>query len=384
MDIERATPLLGGLSPRLFMRRHWQKKPLLVRGAIDPAAHAIDRDRLMELAAADAVRSRVIVQGESGWTLRHGPLKRRALPPLKHPRWTLLVQGVDQHDDAAHELLARFRFLPQARLDDVMVSWASDGGGVGPHVDSYDVVLVQLQGRRRWRIGRLDAPELQPGVPLKILTNFVAEQDWLLEPGDLLYLPPGWAHEGVAEGECTTASVGFRAPRRAALGREVLQRMGDAAADEEEAEDGDGAGDDSPVYRDPAQPATDRPGRIPEALEAFAGGAMRALLADPRGLACALGEVLSEPERDAEFEPGEDLPPGCGVELDRCTRMLYDRWHVFINGESFVAGGADATAMRRLADRTVLPARAIARLSAPARELLLDWLAAGWLRPMAA
>ena len=384
MDIERATPLLGGLSPRLFMRRHWQKKPLLVRGAIDPAAHAIDRDRLMELAAADAVRSRVIVQGESGWTLRHGPLKRRALPPLKQPRWTLLVQGVDQHDDAAHELLARFRFLPQARLDDVMVSWASDGAGDGPHVDSYEVLLVQLQGRRRWRIGRLDAPELQPGVPLKILTNFVAEQDWLLEPGDLLYLPPGWAHEGVAEGECTTASVGFRAPRRAALGREVLQRMLDAAADDEEAEDGDGAGDDSPVYRDPAQPATDRPGRIPEALEAFAGGAMRALLADPRGLACALGEVLSEPERDAEFEPGEALPPGCGVELDRCTRMLYDRWHVFINGESFVAGGADATAMRRLADRTVLPARAIARLSAPARELLLDWLAAGWLRPIAA
>lgn len=373
MDIERATPLLGGLSPEVFMRRHWQKKPLLVRQAIDPAAFPIGRERLFELAAAGQVRSRLIVQNDAGWTLRHGPIGRRALPPLKRARWTLLVQGVDRHDDAAHALLARFRFVPQARLDDVMVSYASDQGGVGPHFDSYDVFLVQLHGHRRWRIGRLQDAALQADVPLKILTRFVAEEEWLLAPGDMLYLPPRWAHDGVAEGECITASIGFRAPRRDAIARDVLQRMLEA-----EPQDADA---DVPVYRDPGRGASVEPGRIPEALAAFAGDALRRLVEDPRSVACALGEVLSEPDREVQFAPGRALPPGCGVALDRCSRMLYDRWHVFINGESYLASGRDATLMRRLADRTKLAPGDVASLGDAARELLQQWLQAGWLRP---
>lgn len=373
MDIERATPLLGGLSPEVFMRRHWQKKPLLVRQAIDPGAFTIGRERLFELAAAGQVRSRLIVQNDAGWTLRHGPFGRRALPPLKRARWTLLVQGVDRHDDAAHALLARFRFVPQARLDDVMVSYASDQGGVGPHFDSYDVFLVQLHGHRRWRIGRLQDPALQADVPLKILTRFVAEEEWLLAPGDMLYLPPRWAHDGVAEGECITASIGFRAPRRDAIARDVLQRMLEA-----EPQDADA---DLPVYRDPGRGASVEPGRIPEALGAFAGDALRRLVDDPRSVACALGEVLSEPDREVHFAPGRGVPPGCGVVLDRCSRMLYDRWHVFINGESYLASGRDAALMRRLADRTQLAPGDVAALGDAARELLQQWLQAGWLRP---
>ena len=378
MDIDRATPLLGGLTPRLFMRRHWQKKPLLVRAAIDPAEVHVMAEDLFELAGRDDVRSRLVVRGESDWRLRHGPLARRALPSRKRSGWTLLVQAMDRHRADMHALLARFRFVPQARLDDVMLSYASDGGGVGPHFDSYDVFLVQLKGRRRWRIGRLGERELEAGLPLKILRRFEAEDEWLLEPGDMLYLPPDWAHDGVAEGECITASIGFRAPAREALAREVAQRMLDA---QDDANEDAGAPDpDRDRYRDPGQRAIANPGRIPDALAAYSRTALQSLVDDPRSVACALGEWLSEPDADASFEGSAALDARAGVALDRSTRMLYDRWHLFVNGESFLAGGRDATLMRRLADTAQLSGMQVQALSGEARELLEQWLHAGWLR----
>jgi 50S ribosomal protein L16 3-hydroxylase len=372
MDTSLSSPLLGGMSPAVFMRRHWQKKPLLVRQAVPGGVALIERARLFDLASHDEVESRLIVRDGARWKLRQGPLKRAALPPLKQREWTLLVQGLDLHLAAARALLDRFRFVPDARLDDLMLSYASDGGGVGPHVDSYDVFLLQAQGRRRWRIGRVGSPELVPDVPLKILAHFEPEEEWLLEPGDMLYLPPGWAHDGVAVGECTTCSIGFRASGRDELAREVLQRALDAA-------DADPAG---PLYRDPKQSATDAPGRIPLPLQAFASDAVQRLLRDPAGLACALGEVLSEPNRGVWFDGENDADAAeCnGMALDPRTRMLYDDRHVFINGESFRAGGQDAVLMRRLADRRRLDARELAGLSAGARALLGEWLGAGWLR----
>eukprot|EP01041_Mallomonas_annulata_P032351 gene32351-54821_t len=160
--------LLGGLSPAQFMRRHWQKKPLLIRQAIPGFQPTLSRSALFDLAGQEAVESRLIVRKPQGWALKSGPFKRSALPPFKQSGWTLLVQGVDQHNDAVHELLKRFRFVPDARLDDLMISWASDGGGVGPHFDSYDVFLLQASGQRRWRIGRQTDPAWQPHVPLTI------------------------------------------------------------------------------------------------------------------------------------------------------------------------------------------------------------------------
>ena len=369
MDLTLATPLLGGLSADVFMRRHWQKKPLLVRGALPVGKAFVTRVQLFALASRDTVESRLVERGAAGWGLRHGPFRRTALPPLTRAAWTLLVQAVDLHLSGARALLERFRFVPDARLDDVMVSYASDCGGVGPHVDSYDVFLLQLQGRRRWRIGRVDDPSLLPGVALKILAAFEPEQEWLLEPGDMLYLPPGWGHDGVAEGECLTASIGFRAAGRDQLGREVLQRALDGgeptAADR--------------LYRDPKQLATETPGRIPPALQAFAADAVARTLAAPRWLGCALGEVLSEPKPGIWFDTALTPIGAGGVVLDRRSRMLYDDWHVFINGESFEAAGRDATLMRRLADQRSLSARERSALSAPARELLDDWVAAGWI-----
>jgi 50S ribosomal protein L16 3-hydroxylase len=371
MDLTQSLPLLGGLSPSQFMRRHWQKKPLLVRQALPGVAPPLSRGALFALAADDAAESRLIVRDGERWSLRHGPVPRRALPPLSRPGWTLLVQGLDLHVQAAHELLRRFRFVPDARLDDLMLSYASDGGGVGPHFDSYDVFLIQVHGRRRWRIGRSPDRALVEGVPLKILRRFEPEHDWVLEPGDMLYLPPQWAHDGVAVGECMTASVGFRAPSPADLGRELLVRLAENLE----------PGSRQRLYADKAQPATGSPAAVPAALQDFAVHAVHAALSDPQAVACALGELLSEPKARVWFDaPARRTRISRGVQLDRRTRMLYDAQHVFINGESFRAGGVDARLLRELADQRELGAAELLRLSAQARETVDDWVAAGWLQ----
>ncbi len=361
--------LLGGLSAAQFMKRHWQKKPLLVRQAVPGFSPLLSKAELFGLSLRDDVESRLIVQQPTapGWTLAHGPFKKSVFPPASQPGWTLLVQGVDLHSDPVHELMSRFRFVPDARLDDLMISWASEGGGVGPHFDSYDVFLLQAAGRRRWRIGRQKDLSLQEDVPLKILTHFVPEEEHVLEPGDMLYLPPRWAHDGIAMDEgCMTYSVGFRVPQRASLAGELMLRMTDAF-------------EDATLYRDSAQPATDTPARIPEGLQVFAGDALERLLADRESLACALGEVMTDPKPKVWFdEPESDWSPGA-VRLDRRTRMMYDDRHIFINGDSFRAAGSDARLMRQLADQRTLPAQAVAKASGGAQELLADWFSAGWL-----
>lgn len=359
--------LLGGLSPARFMRRHWQKKPLLIRQAIPGFQPILSRSALFDLAGQEAVESRLIVRKAQGWALKSGPFKRSALPPFKQAGWTLLVQGVDQHVDAVHELLKRFRFVPDARLDDLMISWASEGGGVGPHFDSYDVFLLQASGQRRWRIGRQKDLTLQPDMPLKILQNFEPEEEHVLEAGDMLYLPPRWAHDGDALGDdCMTYSIGFRAPQRGGLAGELLQRMADEL-------------DDETLYRDPTQPATAHPGAMPEGLEAFAVDALQRLLAERQSLACALGEVMTEPKPRIFFDEAQGDWVAGAVRLDRRTRMMYDPRHVFINGESFRAGGADARLMQHLADERSLDARQVQRASEGAQALLQDWFEAGWL-----
>lgn len=385
--IDEPTPLLGGLSPQAFMRRHWQKKPLLIRQAVPGVRPPIERAELFALAEQEDVESRLIVQAPAaagqpaarkrsqapaGWSLQHGPLARRGLPPLKQPGWTLLVQGLDLHVPAATELLQRFRFVPDARLDDLMISWASDQGGVGPHYDSYDVFLLQVHGRRRWRIGRLRDDRLQPDVPLKILSHFEPEEEWVLEPGDMLYLPPMWAHDGIADGECMTCSIGFRVPEATELAREVLIRFAEEL-------DGEGA---RRLYKDPGQQATATPGLVPEALEAFASQAIERLLKDPQGLRSALGEILTEPKPRVWFEAGEPLPDGVGVQLDPRTRMVYDAQRVFANGESWRTAGRDARHLRSLADQRWLDAATVSKASAALRELLDQWAEDGWLHPL--
>jgi 50S ribosomal protein L16 3-hydroxylase len=296
MQVDQSFPLLGGLSPAQFMKRYWHKKPLLIRQAIPDMQAFLSRGALFDLAARDDVQSRLVIQqaasAKQPWRLRHGPFAPRSLPPFKRPGWTLLVQSVDLIDARMQALREQFRFIPDARLDDVMVSYASDGGGVGPHFDSYDVFLLQAQGQRRWRIGRQKNLVLQEGMPLKILADFQPEEEFVLEPGDMLYLPPRYAHDGAAQGECMTYSIGFRAPDQVELAQALLQGMAEQLAESIP----------SKRYRDPGQSASDCPAQIPLELQAFAQNALSKALRDPDLLARTLGEHLSEPAAAVWFQ----------------------------------------------------------------------------------
>ena len=371
MDTSQPLALLAGLSPDQFMKRHWHKKPLLIRQGLPDFAPLLDRKTLLEMAGQEGVESRLVVRKPKGWALKHGPFKRTALPPFKQKAWTLLVQGVDLHDESVHQWMQQFRFIPDARLDDVMISFATDGGGVGPHFDSYDVFLVQAHGQRRWRIGRQKDLQLQEGVPLKILANFEPEAEYILNPGDILYLPPLYAHDGDAVGECMTYSVGFRAPRQGELARELLMGVAEEAME---------SGGDA-VYRDPAQTAVSQAAALPADLQQFARDAIKQALKDPNLLDCLLGEYLTEPKAQVWFDNCEPFEPHWpqAVVLDRRTRMLHDDRHVFINGESFKASGRDAHWMKQLANERQLDARSVAKFSSDALELLTDWCDAGWV-----
>ncbi|WP_333842903.1 cupin domain-containing protein [Limnohabitans sp.] len=372
MHVNKPLTLLGGISPAEFMSTYWQRKPLLVRQAFPQFKALLSRSELFDLAQHNEVESRLVMGtngGQRDWRMQRGPFKRRAIPKLTERDWTLLVQGVDLHDDRMAALMHQFRFIPDARLDDVMVSYASDGGGVGPHFDSYDVFLLQAHGQRRWRIGRQKDLSLVPEMPLKILAHFRPEQDWVLDPGDMLYLPPRYAHEGIAQGECMTYSVGFRVPQTGDLARELLVRLSEGAEDT--------AGGD--LYKDASQAAVSHPAQVPQGLNEFARLALQKSLKDPKALQRALGEYLTEPKANVYFEMGDAPHQLKSVYLDRRSKMMYDAQHIFLNGESWRAAGKDAVLMRQLANQRCLSAEDLAKASADAVSLLLEWCDDGWL-----
>jgi 50S ribosomal protein L16 3-hydroxylase len=217
---------LGEMPIEIFLRDYWQKKPLLIRNAFPNFESPIDGDELAGLALEEEVESRLIFEkGKTPWELQHGPFAEKIFAKLPESHWTLLVQAVDQWVPEVNELLNHFRFIPNWRIDDIMISFAPDQGSVGPHFDYYDVFLLQGLGQRRWRIGQecdVESPRVA-GTPLNILQNFTAKDEWLLEPGDMLYIPPGIAHWGIAEGDCMTFSIGFRAPSHAEILTELSQ-----------------------------------------------------------------------------------------------------------------------------------------------------------------
>ena len=208
--------ILGNLSQTDFLKNHWQKKPLLIRQAFPDITSPISPEELAGLACEEGIESRLIQeQGVEGpWELRYGPFEEEDFTSLPQTHWSLLVQALDHHLPELSQLLDEFNFIPNWRIDDVMVSFAPEGGSVGPHLDNYDVFLLQVQGRRHWHINEGDYSEddFIEGLDLKILSEFETQEDWILEPGDMLYLPPGVAHHGIALDNCLTYSIGFRAP----------------------------------------------------------------------------------------------------------------------------------------------------------------------------
>jgi 50S ribosomal protein L16 3-hydroxylase len=384
--------LLGNLSPAQFMRRYWQKKPLLIRGAIPAPALPLARDELFALAGRDEVESRLIMHARNKWTLEHGPFARDELPSLRQRAWTLLVQGVDLHDERARMLLDRFRFVPDARLDDLMISFATDGGGVGPHFDSYDVFLLQVHGRRRWRIGAQRDLTLEPGLPLKVLQHFEPDAEWLLEPGDMLYLPPHIAHDGVAEGECMTCSIGFRAPTATELTSQFLYHLAEKLVERPAERTGArrGANVSDERYRDPQQPAVTQPAQLPAALVQKVGAILAKVRWNDADVASFLGTYLSEPKPSVVFDaprrPLDEMrfvrqASKAGIRLDRKSVLLYDRRTYYLNGEENALAGVK-TWVPELADRRRLSGKRFVTLSRhPSMTARLhEWYCAGWIQ----
>ncbi|MCY1214369.1 50S ribosomal protein L16 3-hydroxylase [compost metagenome] len=296
MNPDTPLQLLGGLTAREFLRDYWQQKPLLIRKAIPGFESPISPDELAGLSLEEEVESRMVLEhGERPWELRRGPFAEDTYQNLPERDWTLLVQAVDQFVPEVAELLENFRFLPSWRIDDVMISYAAPGGGVGPHFDNYDVFLLQGHGRRRWKIGQMcDANSaLLPHADLRILADFQQTDEWVLEPGDMLYLPPRLAHFGIAEDDCMTYSVGFRAPSAA----EVLTHFTDFLAqflpDEERYSDAGTA------------PASD-----PHEIQRDALDRLKTLLnehmSDERLLLTWFGQFMTEP-RYPELVAGTDV-----------------------------------------------------------------------------
>ncbi len=374
MNVKLPLPLLGGISPEQFMSQYWQKKPLLIRAAVPDFKPLVDEQELLELAANDEVESRLVEHTAKGWKLTQGPIEKP--PSAKKKDWTLLLQGMDIQSPAVHALLQQFRFCPDARLDDVMISLAGEGGGVGPHFDSYDVFLLQASGRRRWQISKQKDLSLVPDAPLKILQNFKAAQEFTLEPGDMLYLPPRYAHDGVAlDASCQTYSIGFRAPKSGELARELLHRIAEEIAD--------GMEDDprlAKLYQDASQEATSQPGLLPAALTAFASEAVSKALQDKTLIEQLIGEYLTDPKAGVYFEEGSLQKNFKQIKLHPATRMSYDPKHMFINGQSFKCAGADAKLLRKLADDRMLSATELIAGSAALMPAIGEFAKEGWLR----
>lgn len=364
---------LPNLDVRRFMRRHWQREPALVRGAFPGFVDPLSRDQVFALASKPDCSARLVRRRGASWTVEHGPFSIQRLKRLPRRDWTVLVQDTNRFSRASDALLGRFDFIPHARIDDVMVSYAAPGGGVGPHVDSYDVFLLQGAGRRRWRISRQPDRELVAGMPLKILADFVPEEEWVLEAGDMLYLPPGVAHDGVAETECLTWSIGFRAPSDAEITAGFLDFLQEKLAPEGH-------------YGDAGATASSHPGEIPPALEAHFARALRAVRwtrADVREFA---GRFLTEPKAQVVFEPPrralaraafERAGMARGVALDPGSRLGFSGTMFFLNGEAVAVAAPARAAMRRLADARRLEPP----VEAPPRfwDTLHEWYRRGYV-----
>lgn len=375
--MKKPLSFLGGLSAEAFLHDHWQKKPLLVRNAFPHFGGLLGPRELLALACDPDAQSRLVTQRGGRWRLRHGPFAPEDFPPARGTKWTVLVQGVNHFLPEGADLLQHFSFVPHARLDDLMVSYAPKGGGVGPHFDAYDVFLLQGPGRRRWEISAQADRTLIEDAPLRILKDFRPEQEWVLEAGDMLYLPPRCAHNGIAEDDdCMTYSIGFRTPSWQELAEQFLVYLQDRLC-----VDG--------MYADPDLRPQAHPSEIGADMLRQVERAIGQIRWERRDIAGFLGCYLSEPKPHVFFEP-PGTPLGAahfsravhtrGAVLDLKTQMLCHDGTVFINGAAHAVSHAVYRCLRSLADARRL--EAAAEVPPEAAELLYEWYLDGYIAPV--
>jgi 50S ribosomal protein L16 3-hydroxylase len=366
---------LGELSAQTFMREHWHKRLLVIKNAIDGFTDLLSPKEMMALACREDVESRLVIRDGKKWTLEDGPFKAARFAKLPETNWTLLIQGLNLYVPAADALLRKFAFLPHVRLDDVMVSLAAPGGGVGPHFDSYDVFLLQGMGERHWRLSEQGDLELDPNAPLKILKRMKPSQEVTLTAGDMLYLPPQVAHDGVAAqktGFCTTYSIGFRAPTN----QEIVDAFSQWIVETSEIEG---------RLADPELTATRTPGRIPASYAKSIADAIAQLKIDRETITQFAGCFATELKLAVQFNPPKSPLTRAqfqkraqqnGVRLDAGVQCVYDAKHLYINGDAFVLLG-DGDFWRALAD--CREANVSAALARETVDSLYEWYCEGWL-----
>jgi len=308
---------LGNFSPEQFLQEFWQKKPCLIRQAIADFKPLLDGDDLAGLACEEMAESR-LVKGSveaADWTVAHGPFSDADFSALPDKNWTLLVQDVEKHYAPLQALMQQFSFIPNWRLDDLMISYAATGGSVGPHIDQYDVFLLQAEGTRRWQIAQSFEPELLEGCPLNVLQQFTSEQEWVLEPGDMLYLPPNVAHLGIALEPGMTWSIGSRAPS----GADLLQGLGEWLAF---------SADEGGRYSDPDLKPTRRAGEIDQQALHGLRQLMQARIEDNEGLDDYLAAFMSRFRLAHDPVPPPDLtnPESLLKALQNGSRLYRNPW----------------------------------------------------------
>lgn len=395
MAKNQALQLLGGLTAAEFLAEYWQKKPLLIKNAISDFQGLLSPEELAGLACEDDVQSRIVEYIKGKWHASHGPFDdddfaRLPQKPSAQHNWTLLVQSVNHYLPEAAALLQQFDFIPHARLDDLMVSYAPDGGGVGPHFDSYDVFLLQGQGRRLWRISEQTDLSLIEGAPLRILQNFDTAQEWLLEAGDMLYLPPHLAHWGIAVSEgktdCMTYSIGFRAPKNQELASEFLGFMQDKLNQDQIILPG--------IYQDADLALQNHAAEISSAMVNKVSLDLQKIKWSDKLVAEFLGTYLSDPKADVVFDANKRISiknfseklAKSGIALDLKSQMLFfcntALTTFFVNGETVSFTGDSAELLKTLADKRHLLASDIANKVEQDQLLskqLYDWYLAGYL-----
>jgi 50S ribosomal protein L16 3-hydroxylase len=368
--------LLNNLIPAQFLAEYWQKKPLLIKQAIPNFKGLLTPNELAGLACEDDVQARIIQQKNAKWSVKSSPFDEAVFTKLPAKDWTLLVQGINHYLPEAASLLAQFNFIPHARLDDLMVSYAPTGGGVGAHVDSYDVFLLQGSGKRNWKISAQTDLSLLENAPLKILKNFVSEQEWTLEAGDMLYLPPQIAHWGISESDdCMTYSIGFRAPKTQELQHEFLNYLQDNMNVE-----GLYADADLKLQKHPAEISDDMIAKVSEMLQKITW--------DKNNVADFLGRYLTEPKLDVVFEPTRKISKAEFIKqlsqktlhLSLKSQLLFTQNNFYLNGEKLNVPTTILNEMKVLADKRYLNSPSLdASIHAVAGDVLYESFLAGFV-----